>query len=295
MSNAELPYKSLGSLYNLGLPMWSNRQWIGSLFAQGANSKNFLSQYASVFNAVEGNTTFYALPSSDTVRSWQTQAVPGFKFHFKLPRKITHENNLRYSGVELTEFLKRLEPLTDSFGAFMIQLPDSFGPEHLSSLENFLEVLPKAFPFSVEVRHRDFFNRGAEEQALNHILETHEVDRVCFDSRALFSRPATTEQEKDAHRKKPKLPVHAIATANAPVIRFVGCADLHHNQQYLLPWVKKIEEWQKDNICPTFFIHTPDNLSAPEQAARFHQLLKDVAGWQPLSKTIKDETQLTIF
>ncbi len=286
---------SHSSLYHLGLPMWSNRDWLGDLFPAGANSKNFLQHYSSVFSSVEGNTTFYALPSVDTVKSWQEQVQPGFKFCFKLPRKITHENTLRYSAVELSEFVQRLEPLGEALGSFMIQLPDSFLPKQLPDLEKFLKALPSEYQFAVEVRHLDFFNRGEEEQQLNRLLQQYAVDRVCLDSRALFSRAAQTAQEKDAHRKKPRLPVHAIATATQPIIRFIGSADFLHNEQYLMPWVNKVAEWQQQGIKPTVFIHTPDNVASPEQAAIFHLLLKQLPGWKPLSKTIRDETQLSIF
>ncbi|WP_235015301.1 DUF72 domain-containing protein [Oceanicoccus sp. KOV_DT_Chl] len=281
--------------YHLGLPMWSNRQWLGSLFPAGANSKNFLQHYSSVFASVEGNTTFYATPDKAVVQSWKSQAHTGFRFCFKLPRKITHENNLRYCGVEFSDFLKRLEPLAENLGSFMIQLPDSFAPRQLPDLQGFLKELPADFQFSVEVRHLDFFNRGDEEKQLNQLLRQHNVDRVCFDSRALFSRSAQTAEEKEAHRKKPRLPVHAITTAKKPIIRFIGGSDFHHNEQYLLPWVKKIAEWQQQGIKPTVFIHTPDNIGAPEQAAIFHQLLKGIPGWQPLSKLIKDEMQTALF
>ena len=283
------------SLYYLGLPMWSNRQWIGGVFPQGANSKNFLRHYSSVFSAVEGNTTFYALPSVDVVTGWKEQAQAGFRFNFKFPRKITHENFLRYCGVELSEFLKRVEPLADNLGAFMIQLPDSFEPRQLDDLEKFIKQLPSSFQYSVEVRHLDFFNQGEEEIALNQLLQSYSVDRVCFDSRALFSKTAVTEQEKDAQRKKPRLPVHAIVTSTNPIIRFIGSSDLHHNQQYLLAWVDKMTQWAEQGITPTVFIHTPDNARAPEQAAIFHQLLSGLEGWQPLSRTLKDEAQLAIF
>jgi uncharacterized protein YecE (DUF72 family) len=281
--------------YYLGLPMWSNRQWLGELFPAGSNSSNFLQHYSAVFNSVEGNTTFYALPSEQTVASWRQQAQAGFRFCFKLPRKITHENNLRYSGVELSEFLHRLEPLAEYIGSFMIQLPDSFEPRQLQDLNQFLTALPRSYQYAVEVRHLDFFNRGDEEKALNSLLHEQQVDRVCFDSRALFSRPAVTAEEKDAHRKKPRLPVHAINTSSNPIVRFIGSADCHHNRQYLLPWVQKISQWQQQGITPTIFIHTPDNSNAPQQAAMFHQLLSDVPGWQPLSKQIKNESQLDIF
>lgn len=283
------------SLYHLGLPMWSNRHWIGSLYPKGANSKNFLQHYSSVFNTVEGNTTFYALPSVATVDSWRQQVQPGFRFCFKLPRKITHENYLRYCGVELSEFLQRLQPLAEFMGPFMIQLPDSFEPKQLGDLQRFIKELPGDYRFSVEVRHHDFFNRGDEEKRLNQLLQESGIDRVCFDSRALFSRPALGDAEKDAQKKKPRLPVHALATAKQPLIRFIGGADFQHNEQYLLAWVKKISEWREQGIHPIVFIHTPDNLSAPQQAGRFHLLLKALAGWQPLPMVIGDESQMDIF
>jgi hypothetical protein len=49
--------------YCLGCPMWSNQQWVGELFTSNAKPADFLRQYSSVFNTVEGNTTFYALVS----------------------------------------------------------------------------------------------------------------------------------------------------------------------------------------------------------------------------------------
>ena len=275
--------------------MWSNRDWAGTLFPRGAGPKQFLRHYAQVFNTVEGNTTFYALPEPATVASWKEQLSPGFEFCFKFPRRITHEHSLRYCGVEVAEFLSRLEPLGNHLGPFMIQLPDSFTPQQLPDLKIFLAELPRDFSYAVEVRHRDFFNRGEEERRLNRLLNEYGTDRVCFDSRALFSLPPETEHDIDAQRKKPRLPVHAVVTGHRPLVRFIGSASSHHNEQYLLAWVKKFTDWQAEGIRPMMFIHTPSNASAPEQAAGFHQLLRGLPGWQPLPVTIKDESQLTIF
>lgn len=282
----------------IGLPMWSNRSWMGSLFPKEAKNKLNLQYYSQVFDSVEGNTTFYALPSKQTVVSWATQVRDGFRFSFKLPRTVTHENNLRYCGAELTEFFGRLEPLADSCGPFMIQLPENFGPRQLGDLEGFIKELPSAYRFAVEVRHSDFFNREDEERALNRLLLESNVDRVCFDSRALFSRPALTAEEKDAHRKKPKLPVRAIATSTQPIIRFIGCSDVEHNKQFFLPWVEKIRGWHEQGIQATVFIHTPDNVAAPEQAVILHSMLCEIPGWLPLDKPLlnsADETQLSFF
>ncbi len=303
MSGADLADKSdslelIEKPFFLGLPMWSNRSWTGSLFPKSANNKLNLKYYSQVFDSVEGNTTFYALPGRELVCDWIEQLTPGFQFCFKIPRAVTHENNLRYCGVELSEFFTRLEPLSDYSGTFMIQLPENFGPGQLGDLDRFIQELPSNYHFAVEVRHTDFFNREEEEKALNRLLRDNEIDRVCFDSRALFSRPALTAQEKDAHKKKPKLPVHAIATSTKPILRFIGCSDVEQNKQFFLPWVEKIREWRDQGIQPSIFIHTPDNVAAPEQAVILHGMLNNIPGWVPLEKPLlnsADEAQLSFF
>lgn len=272
--------------------MWSNRDWIGSLYPKGANSKSFLHHYSQTFSTVEGNTTFYALPSSDTVESWRSQAASGFKFSFKLPKTITHERSLRSVDTLLTEFFDRLSPLAEHQGVYMIQLPAEFGADSLPILSKFLDQLPSDLDFSVEVRHPVFFNRGDEEKQLNQLLHSKDVDRVCFDSRALFSEPAVTDAEKDAQRKKPQLPVHALVTAKHPIIRFIGSSDLTKNEDFLIPWRNKLNEWRGQGKVPYIFIHTPSNQYAVEQAVAFSQLL----GWSALSLNQQSvKQQLDIF
>jgi uncharacterized protein YecE (DUF72 family) len=274
--------EQLAPAYYLGLPMWSNRDWVGSLFPAAATSKTFLKHYSSVFNTVEGNTTFYALPAEKVVASWCEQAQAGFRFCFKFPREITHHNSLRHSDAGMKDFFERVQPLTPYLGSFMIQLPASFAPGNLDELGRFLKKLPEDFRYSVEVRHEGFFQRDDNERELNRLLHRHQVDRICFDSRALFSLPPGTAEEIDAHRKKPQLPVHALATASEPIVRFIGSSNMAHNKQYFMPWVKKLNEWVAQGLQPSVFIHTPDNHQAPVQASEFHQLLQGLDGWQPL-------------
>jgi uncharacterized protein YecE (DUF72 family) len=53
--------------YFVGCPSWSENAWRESLYPPDARSSGFLELYAQVFNAVEGNTTFYASPKETTV------------------------------------------------------------------------------------------------------------------------------------------------------------------------------------------------------------------------------------
>ncbi|MBL9015869.1 MAG: DUF72 domain-containing protein, partial [Myxococcales bacterium] len=65
--------------YYLGCPGWGIKTWIGRLFAPGTKDKDFLARYAEVFNSVEGNTTFYALPTADTVARWRASVPDRFR------------------------------------------------------------------------------------------------------------------------------------------------------------------------------------------------------------------------
>ena len=53
---------------------------------EGAPKREWFDRYARRFDTVELNTTFYRLPTSDTVRRWADAAPPGFCYALKLGR-----------------------------------------------------------------------------------------------------------------------------------------------------------------------------------------------------------------
>ncbi|ELT1968072.1 TPA: DUF72 domain-containing protein, partial [Aeromonas salmonicida] len=75
----------------LGLPQWSHPAWPGQLLGVGAKPAEHLAHYARVFNTVEGNTTFYASPTPDTVQRWADAVPAHFRFSFKFPKEISHQ------------------------------------------------------------------------------------------------------------------------------------------------------------------------------------------------------------
>ena len=100
-----------GVMYYLGCPVWACEKWQGGLFTRHARRDDWLRQYAQVFNTVEGNSTFYGLPSHDTVQRWAEAVGTGFRFVLKFPREISHEKRLLLSDVETEAFLEVLEVL----------------------------------------------------------------------------------------------------------------------------------------------------------------------------------------
>lgn len=145
----------------IGTQGWSVPGWQGLLYPTGLRPNRRLAIYARVFNSVEVNSTFYAIPSPQTVRGWYDDTPPGFKFALKAPRSITHERRLRESGRELAEFLAVAEILGDKLGPILIQLPPGFGPGALPALSEFLRLLPvDSMQFCVEVRHPSLRSPG---------------------------------------------------------------------------------------------------------------------------------------
>ncbi|WJG08117.1 DUF72 domain-containing protein [Aliiglaciecola sp. LCG003] len=259
---------------NYGCPMWSHPQWFGTLYANSASRQHPLRSYQSWFNSVEGNTSFYQLPSEDTMLGWKEQVDGGFSFTFKLPRDISHSKNLNHNSELLAQTVKRFALLEDQLGCVMLQLPSSFGPNRFDELKQFLLSLPKDMHIAVEVRDLAWFDKADNELRLNQLLTQLSINRVIMDTRGLFAchNPSDT-LTLEVQSKKPKIPTHVVATGSRPIVRFVGHPNLHRNAEFLAPWVDKIVEWQNDNISPYIFFHMPDNAQAPWLAEQFFNQL----------------------
>lgn len=163
----------------------------------------------------------------------------------------------------MLEFFTRLSPLDARIGQYWLQLPAAFGPRDLPALWQFLDALPKSFTYGVEVRHPDFFAKGDDEKRLNRGLHERGVNRVVLDSRPVHAAIPHTEAIRDAQRKKPKVPVHAVVTANNPMVRFIGSDNMAQNQQLFAVWLAKLSLWTQ-STTPYLFLHTPDIAQAPQ-------------------------------
>lgn len=260
--------------YYLGAPLWANTHWKGSLFSSDAKPAEFLAQYAKVFNAVEGNTTFYSVPSAEMVLRWVAATPESFRFSFKFPRAITHQHHLIHAAKETQEFLQRMEPLGQRLNGLMVQLPASFSPGELPMLESFLRSLPTDYRYAVEVRHPAFFTHTESRATYNALLEKLGVDRVIFESRPVHAAPADDESTREAQARKPRLPVQLDTTAERPVLRYIGHPELEANHQWLDRWVAQTARWLKEGKRPRVFLHTPNNDLAPQLARMFHQQLQ---------------------
>ncbi|KAF0863141.1 DUF72 domain-containing protein [Pseudomonas sp. LD120] len=257
--------------YFLGCPSWSENAWREYLYPEDARPNDFLGLYSQVFNAVEGNTTFYARPAPSTVQRWAQIMPEHFRFTAKFPGDISHGGDLREQLSAAQTFIQLLSPLGERVSPLWLQLPASFAPQRLAELAGFIDGLER--PLAVEVRHPEFFARGDAERSLNRLLRERGVERICLDPRALFSCTSTAPAVLHAQSKKPKVPPRPAAFTQFPQVRFIGHPELEANDPFLLPWIDKVAGWIEEGRAPYVFLHTSDNRLAAELARRFHARL----------------------
>jgi len=97
--------------YFLGCPSWSENAWREYLYPADARTAEFLGLYSQVFNAVEGNTTFYARPAPATVERWAQIMPAGFRFTAKFPGDVSHAGDLRAQLDSAIDFTRLMAPL----------------------------------------------------------------------------------------------------------------------------------------------------------------------------------------
>jgi uncharacterized protein YecE (DUF72 family) len=167
----------------LGTQGWSYKDWVGPFYPPGTRAGDYLSRYAEIFDAVELDTTFYAIPRPELVDTWRRSTPDAFRFTAKLPRSITHDRHLVDSSEELAEFLSAMDLLGDKLGAILVQLPPDFTVEERPALEAFLDQLPDGYRFAAEFRHRSWLNEDTYELLTNHgvawtMLDLHYMPRT---------------------------------------------------------------------------------------------------------------------
>src|SRR5690349_18785324 len=80
--------------FHIGTQGWNYPAWVGPFYPRAARAADFLGLYARLFDTVEVDSTFYAVPSVASVKSWAQRAPATFRFALKFPREATHDLGL---------------------------------------------------------------------------------------------------------------------------------------------------------------------------------------------------------
>lgn len=145
----------------VGCSGWNYKDWRGLVYPETLPQRRWFAYYATLFDTVEINNTFYRLPSASTAEAWAAQAPAGFVYAVKLGQFGSHRMKLRDAATWLPNHLDRVERLGAHLGPTLVHLPPRWrrNPERL---EEFLSVAPSRLRWAVEVRdpswlHDDVF------------------------------------------------------------------------------------------------------------------------------------------
>ena len=137
--------------------------WSGQFYPDNVPKSRRFEYYASQFDTVEMNATFYHLFPEKTFDKWRDQAPDDFLYAIKLWRWITHRKRLRDIDEDLKTFFQRMMHLKKHLGPVLIQLPPRMKRDD-QRLAGFLELcrktqnkLHKRFRYAVEFRHESWF------------------------------------------------------------------------------------------------------------------------------------------
>lgn len=150
----------------IGIAGWGLPRADADLFPPpGAGSQ--LTRYASVFDGVEINSSFYRPHRPETYARWAASVPAGFRFAVKLPRSITHEKRLHDIDAELDRFVAEAGALGEKLGWILVQTPPSLRLEADAVHRLFASLharLDDRTLLACEARHASWF--GDEATAL---------------------------------------------------------------------------------------------------------------------------------
>lgn len=186
----------------VGCSGWVYRDWRGVVYPEKLPQRRWFEHYASLFDTVEINNTFYRLPPVPMVEGWQAQAPAGFVYALKLGQFGSHRMKLRDAASWLPNHLDRAERLGASLGPTLVQLPPRW-KRNAERLDEFLSVAPKHLRWAVELRdpswlHDDVYEVLRRHQAalcLHDLLADHPWIRTADWTYVRFHGPNALEQK----------------------------------------------------------------------------------------------------
>jgi len=282
----------------VGTSSWADRLLIASgWYPREVNTPaGRLAHYATFFDLVEVDTTYYAIPAAETTAAWVDRTPATFTFDVKafrlftghptpvaaLPRDLRPRTRLAMvrrrdlpeavHGELWARFLSALEPVaaTGKLGVVLLQFPPWLRRVE-ASVRRIAEVVERCRPLrvAVELRHRSWF-------ADAHILETM---RFLQDIEASF----TCVDMPQGHVSS--VPPVLVSTAEPALVRFHGHSGAWqtgdkqekfryaYGEEELRAWVPRLRELADQVDELHVLMNNCCGDQAPRDAARLVELL----------------------
>jgi uncharacterized protein YecE (DUF72 family) len=186
----------------VGCSGWSYQDWRGRVYPKELRQRDWFGYYASLFDTVEINNTFYRLPTPEAVERWAAQAPAGFLYAVKLGAFGSHRMKLRDAARWLPNHLDRVRRLGPALGPNLVQLPPRW-KRNVERLDEFLTAAPKDIRWAVEFRepswlHDDVFSvleRHGAALCVHDLLPHHPWERTTSWAFVRFHGPHALDEK----------------------------------------------------------------------------------------------------
>ncbi|MBO9658663.1 MAG: DUF72 domain-containing protein [Chitinophagaceae bacterium] len=236
----------------IGTSGWHYKHWKNTFYPNELPEKQQFPFYATRFNTVEINNSFYKLPAEDVFRQWRKDSPRDFLFVIKASRFITHMKKLNLDKDGIRLFFSRVKLLKEKLGPILFQLPPrwKFNPERLA---HFLSILPSKYRYAFEFRDKSWYRN-----------ETYELLRKNDCAFCIY--------ELAGHQSPMEV------TASFVYIRLHGPSlskyQGNYSKQQLTMWKKKCAAWQKEGKDVYMYFDNDQAGYAAFNAATLIDLLK---------------------
>jgi len=267
--------------FYLGTTGWSNKEWNGSYYPKGTNSKSYLSNYAKLFNTIELNTTHYHIPSEEKINSWHSKVEDSFNFCPKVPQVISHRSNLASETSQTNTFFKAIQSFKENLGPCFMQLPEYFSPQNADQLLYFLKRKPFDIKFAIELRHKDWFTENARH------LRSLGKELSGFNTTLIITDVAG---RRDV--------CHGILPNQTLMIRLVGNAGHLTDKQRMDSWIDLIAAKKSELKDVYLFFHQPKMELVPDMVNYFILKMSEKGLKSPISELkpkYQPNIQLSLF
>jgi len=261
----------------VGCAKW-NKQDLKGFYPRG--TKDELTYYASQFNSIELNATFYRTFPISTVEKWYQKTTEDFKFFPKINQSISQFKRLQNCEAELNGYLDSVSHLQEKLGTVFLQMHPTFAPKSFDVLANFIQQWPKGFPLAIELRHTDWYNNLTIANELYQLFEKNNISNIVVD----------TAGRRDL--------MHMTLTTKDAFIRYNGA---NHESDYtrLDDWFDRIKIWIENGLENLyFFVHQNLETESPLLSKYFIEKFNNELGYNlklPDFPNDKKENELTLF
>ena len=227
-----------------GTSGFSYREWRPAFYPADLPDADFLRYYATRFNSVEIDSTFYRMPTAKTIDGWKRATGEDFQFVLKASQQITHRERLRVPSSALEFLLGTVSHLERRLGLILFQLPPFFKCD-LGRLQAFLSALPRGIRAAVEFRHDSWCR-----EATYGVLRSHDAALCIVDGDDRVT------------------PIEITAPFTCVRLR-----RSHYDAAVREEWQRRIRGWADDGIDVFAYVKHEDHPDAPHLAREFAEAL----------------------